>query len=345
MEKVAFELYNHLSALIDVKMVKYGGSNKWLPIVIPYLLIRAIGILLTKPVDVIYLEDGLLSPLGIILRIFRKPLVVTIHGLDITYINWLYQFVVPKCVGRLDRVVCISDATKKACLDRGIPERKVTVIPDGISDELYIHVNRQNLKEKLSKITQINLKDKKILLSVGRLVERKGIHWFVENVMSQIIKKRNDCIHLVVGDGSFSPQIQEIIDRDSLNDSVHMLGRIDEETLKLLYNASDLFIMPNIPVKGDMEGFGIVTLEASSCALPVIASNIEGIKDAIQNDKNGFLVEPKDAEGFIQTIEDLLRNDDFLKSFGQQAREFSLETYGWEKVAQKYQDEFEKLGR
>ncbi|MFC1948311.1 glycosyltransferase, partial [Chloroflexota bacterium] len=191
----AASIFHHLfylSALIDVKMVKYSGSNKWLPIVIPYLLIRAIGILLTRQIDVIYLEDGLLSPLGIILKLFRRPIVVTIHGLDITYTNRLYQLIVPQCVGKLGKVICISDATRKMCLDKGIPEGKITVIPDGISDEFYIHGDKQSLKEKLSKKLEINFENKKILLSVGRLVERKGIHWFVENVMPKINEKGND---------------------------------------------------------------------------------------------------------------------------------------------------------
>ena len=343
MEKVAFELFNHLSVLIDVKLVKYGGSNKWLPIVIPYFLARAMGILLTKHIDVIYLEDGLLSPLGIILRLFRKPVVVTIHGLDITYKNWLYQLVVPKCVGRLDKVVCISDATKKACLDKGIPGGKITVIPDGISDEFYIHGDRQSLKEKLSKQLKINLVNKKILLSAGRLVERKGIHWFVENVMLKIIRKRNDCIHVIVGEGSFSSQVQEAIERNDLDDSVYMLGRIDDEILKLLYNVSDIFIMPNIPVKGDMEGFGLVTIEASSCGLPVVASSIEGIKDAIQNGENGMLVEPGNVQEYVSTIKKLLEDDELRDKFGRQARQFTLENYGWDKTAQCYLDLFNFL--
>ncbi|MFC1948310.1 glycosyltransferase [Chloroflexota bacterium] len=108
--------------------------------------------------------------------------------------------------------------------------------------------------------------------------------------------------------------------------------------MKLLYNASDIFIMPNIPVKGDMEGFGLVTIEASSCGLPVVASRIEGIKDAIQNGENGMLVEPGNVQEYVSSIKKWLEYDELRNKFGRQARRFTLENYGWEKVAQCYLD-------
>ncbi len=106
--------------------------------------------MLTKKVDVIYLQDGLLAPLGLILKIFRKPTAITIHGLDITYKNKFYQFLIPRCVKRLDRIICISAATRQECLERGIPEKKMTVIPDGISDEFYLkNRDKEEIKKEL----------------------------------------------------------------------------------------------------------------------------------------------------------------------------------------------------
>ncbi|KAF5425658.1 phosphatidylinositol alpha-1,6-mannosyltransferase, partial [Candidatus Methanomarinus sp.] len=71
MEKVAYELYNHLSEIEEVLLIKWGGSNKWLPIVLPVFLIKSVSILSTKKINTVYLQDGLLSPLGVILKIFR----------------------------------------------------------------------------------------------------------------------------------------------------------------------------------------------------------------------------------------------------------------------------------
>ena len=344
MEKVAYELYNHLSELEDVILVKWGGSNKWLPLVLPAILIRSFLILLANKVDVIYLQDGLLSPLGVILKLFRIPTVTTIHGLDITYKNKFYQFIVPRCVAQLDNVICISQATKEECMHRGIPKDKLSIVPNGISDNFFIeNKTKEQLKKTLSNELNINLIDKKIILSVGRLVERKGLHWFIENVISKIKVQRQDFVYLIVGDGIFKNTIREIIDKNNLEDDVVMLGKVGDKTLKILYNASDVFVMPNIPVEGDMEGFGIVILEAASCGVPVVASELEGIKAAVKNGKNGFLIEPYDIEGFIKVIVRLLSDDKARKDFGGMARMFSMENYSWQKIAEQYMKIFRSL--
>ena len=340
MEKVAYELYNHLSEIEDVILVKWGGSNKWLPLVLPCILIRSFLILLTNRVDVIYLQDGLLSPLGVILKVFKISIVITIHGLDITYKNKFYQLVVPKCVGHLDKVVCISHATKNECIQRGISEEKLIVIPHGIKDEFYMMGERkEKLRNNLSKKLNIDLKNKKILLSVGRLVERKGIHWFIESVVPKIVGQRN-IVYLIAGDGICREKIKKGINKNNLENCVTMLGKVDHEMLKLLYNTSDIFVMPNIPVKGDMEGFGIVAMEAASCGVPVVASDMEGIKDAVKDEKNGFLIEYYNMQEFVNVVTKLLKDDNEREEFGKIAREFSLENYCWTKIAGEYLEEF-----
>ena len=342
MEKVAYDLYNHLSEIEDVILIKWGSSNSWLPLVLPGILIRSFLILLTNKVDVIYLQDGLLSPLGVILKLFRIPIVITIHGLDITYRNKMYQFVVPSCVAQLDNVICISQATKDECMHRGIPKEKLSIVPNGISDNFFIaNKTKEQLKEKLSNQLNINLTGKEIILSVGRLVERKGLHWFIENVIPKIVEQRQDFVYLIVGDGIFKEKIRECISGNDLDNHVFMLGKVDDGMLKILYNASDIFVMPNIQVEGDMEGFGIVSIEAALCGLPVVASKIEGIKDAVQDGMNGFLVESYNVDEFVKMITELLENDIEREGFGKMARDFSSKNYSWEKIAKKYCEVFE----
>lgn len=88
-----------------------------------------------------------------------------------------------------------------------------------------------------------------------------------------------------MGDGIYKEKIKGIIDKYNLEKYVFMLGKVDDKILKLLYNTSDIFVIPNIPVVGDMEGFGIVALEVASCGVPVVASKLEGIKEAVQDGK------------------------------------------------------------
>lgn len=337
MEKVAIGLYSHMSKLCNVRLISYGGSQKFLPVVLPSFLFRAVWNLLIKKTDVVYLQDGLLSPLGVILKLSGKPVAITVHGLDITYKNFLYQYLIPKCIKRLDKIICISSATKGECIKRGIPDGKITVIPDGVSDEFYLNEDKAALREQLSKEIGLSLNDKKILLSVGRLVERKGVHWFVENVIPKLLAKDRDFIYLIAGDGTMKDKIQNLLFQNKLENNVKMLGMVDDETLRLLYNTADVFVMPNIPVEGDMEGFGIVALEAASCGVPVVASRLEGIRDVVKDGRNGFLIEAYSAKRFVKDVNRLLKKDRAINS-----RAFTLENYSWEGAAEAYLRCFEK---
>jgi len=336
MERVSYELYTETSKTANTDLIKWGGSNKWLIFVLPYFLLKACWILINKNIETIYLQDGLLSPIGLILKkIFRKPTVITIHGLDITYKNRIYQSLIPKCVSKLDKIICISKATKEQCINRNIPENKIVVIPNGVSDIFYMKEDKKILRRALSEKLGIKLENKKIILSVGRLIERKGFHWFIEDVLPRIITERNDIIYLIAGDGSLKNEIKDSINKVKMEKHAILLGRISEDTLKSLYNSSDLLLMPNIHVDGDMEGFGIVGLEAGSCGLPVIASNIEGIKDFVENEVTGFLVGSKNIDEFIERIK---MADNFLNK---DIRKRVLMKYEWPHITKKYLDIFD----
>jgi len=91
-----------------------------------------------------------------------------------------------------------------------------------------------------------------------------------------------------------------------------------------------------------MEGFGISVIEAASCQLPVIAANLEGLKDAIKNGGNGFLVESGNASAWVEKINEVLADDNFRREFGQKARQYVIENYSWGKISRRYLEEIEK---
>ena len=343
MQRVSYDLYTHLSQIATVKLVKWGGSNKWLPLVLPYLYLRSVWMLIFTKIDAIYVQDGLLAPLGLALKLFRKPVAITFHGRDINYEDIFYQFLIPYCARRLDKVVCVSTSIKKECLKRQMPETKTVVIPNGTSGEFYMDSTSRDkgeLREELSRIFEVELDSRKLMLSVGRLIEKKGFYWFVDSVLPKLLSDTENFLYLIAGDGTLRKPIEDAIMQHGLERHAVLLGWADDEKLSLLYNASDLYIMPNTPTEGDMEGFGVVAIEAASCCLPVIASNCEGVKDAIKDRENGFLVEPYDDQGFVALIKQLMDSDRERIEFGARARKFTLDNYGWEKVAGNYLAEF-----
>jgi glycosyltransferase involved in cell wall biosynthesis len=147
-----------------------------------------------------------------------------------------------------------------------------------------------------------SLAGKRLLLTVGRLVKRKGVLWFVEEVVPRL---GDDFVYIVVGVGPELGAIRAGVQRHGLQERVILAGRHPDRLRNCLLNTADAFIMPNITVPGDVEGFGIAAIEAGACGLPVVAAGIQGIRDAVIDGVTGHLVGERDAEGFLDRIRSL----------------------------------------
>jgi glycosyltransferase involved in cell wall biosynthesis len=302
-----FEKHHHVTKIVLSK------SNINLIWFVPYSFFRALFIAWKHSIRHIHLCDAFLSPVGILLKLSLGAHVsVSIHGLDITYKNFFYQLLIPHCIARLDKIISVSRATRNECKRRNIPVQKCVIIPNGIRpDELYLSDSIDGLRSKLEKITGRALNDRKILVTVGRLVKRKGVTWFVDRVMPHL---DSSYIYIIAGDGPEFKPIQQTVLSRQLENRVVMLGRVSNDTRKILFNAADIFIMPNNTVANDIEGFGIVVIEAGSCGLPVVASNLQGIKDAVTENKTGYLIDEGDTNGFLGRIRSMNLNKVDIRS-------------------------------
>jgi len=328
LEEYSYHLIKKFEAHEITFKITLSKSKKHLLWFFPYSFFKALYFIRKHSVQHVHLCDGLLSPVGLLLKLLTGAKVtVTIHGLDITYDNPFYQMFIPRCVTKLDGVVCVSHSTRDECLRRIMPCPNCTVIPNGIiPDQLYLQQSKNELRRKLESLIGISIKNKKILFTIGHLVKRKGVAWFVKNVM---LRLEDSCLYVVAGEGPERRTIQNIVDQYGLQGRVLLLGEISNEDRKLFYNASNIFIMPNITVPGDVEGFGIVTLEAGSCGLPVVASDIQGLRDAVIDGKTGYLVGEGDVEGFVSRIKDMNLTKD-------QIRKIVNSTFDWAKIYKDY---------
>lgn len=342
MERFAFDLSNSLKPFAKMHKVTWGGSNKWLPIILPLFFIRSSFLLITnKNIKVIHIQDAVQAPVGWLLHIFfKKPYVVVAHGLDITYQNSFYQKVVIPFVRKADAVICISTATKDEALKRGVDESVLQVVTLGTVDD-YGKVRAD--KKKLAKQMGYNLDERLIILTTGRLVKRKGVEWFIRNVLPEITNSHKEILYIIAGDGVEREAIENTIKSSKMEKHAIMLGRVSDEIRSLLYQSSDIFVMPNIRVPGDMEGFGIVAHEAATAALPVVASSLEGINDAIINGKNGILIEPNNTQQFVDAIIKLVKDKDLRSRLGRKARKYTLSAYSWQNIARKYNNIYNKI--
>ncbi len=342
MERFAYDLSESLSKIVDLKKITWGGSNKWLPIVLPIFFLRAFFALLTdRKIAIIHVQDAVQAPIGWLLsKLFRRPYLIVAHGLDITYEKTAYQKIILPFVRRADYVVSISTATQDEALKRGVQKARASVITLGTTDD---YGNPRPNRKELGKRLGIVLDSRPILLTTGRLVKRKGVAWFIENVLPSIVSVKPQTIYLVAGDGSERENILRSIQESQMQKHVRLLGRVDDETRSLLYRSCDIFVMPNIVVRGDMEGFGIVAHEAANAGVPVVASNLEGIADALVDGKNGILVPSRDSGAFKREIERFLTDNKYRKNFGKGARSYTLKEYSWENIADQYMNVYDRM--
>lgn len=339
MQRFAYDLSEALPSQ-DIELIKvtWGGSSRLtLPFVLPVLFLRGLWVLLTdRSIQVIHMQDAVLSPLGWLLSLLsRRPWVVVAHGLDLTFKLAFYQKVNIFFARRASAMIAISEATAHEARIRGIESGKITVIPLGVEDVPQRKVDR--VKTRAS----IGLKpNQPVLLTVGRLAKRKGVAWFIQQVMPSL---PDDVHYVVLGDGVERDRVQAAVKTNNLEDRVHLLGAVSDEVKQDWLGSADIFVMPNIKVAGDMEGFGIVAHEAAMAGLPVVASNLEGIAQALQDGQNGILLSPEDAKAYQITITKLLSNTKDRQAFGAQARQYTISHFGWTVIAKKYRDVYEKV--
>jgi glycosyltransferase involved in cell wall biosynthesis len=224
-----------------------------------------------------------------------------VHGLDLVFPNPLYQRWIRWALRRADRIVANSAATAAVAREHvGIDAARIVVVNPGVRCDDVGRADRVNARAELVKRLDLDASSL-IAVSLGRLVRRKGVAWFIDNVLPLT----PDVTYLVAGDGPMRDEIESAIQRSAARDRVRLLGGVDDELRELLLRGADLCVMPNVRVAGDMEGFGIVAVEAASRGALVLASALEGIGDAVIDDATGILVEPEQATQFVDTIRSL----------------------------------------
>lgn len=266
-------------------------------------------------------------------------LVATPVGRDVTLPNPLHQRIVPRIFAALDLVLPISRATAEQCLLRGLHSERLEVVPCGVDPTRFPPsisraAAREALLTALAEMGQAPIaRDSLLLCSVGRHQERKGFQWFVSEVVPRLDR---DVVYLLGGSGPMTPRIRAEVERLNLAERVRVLGRVSEPMLRTLFQGSDLFVMPNIPVPGDIEGFGVVMLEAGLCGLPIVAAELEGIRDVVHEGENGLLLASGDAQAFAAAIEGFRSNPTRLEAASRAAADFTTRRFSWEVVVEQY---------
>ena len=348
MQRVATELHAALAQHpgVTLSTLALRTSWRWTHVRTPFFLAKALRTIRQQArrqeIDAVLFSSMVTAGLAPWLRrtdaAETLPLAAIAHGRDVTLPFMPYQRLLPRVFAALEAVLPVSRATGAAAEARGLPAGRCHVVPNGIDIGRFPPLagraaHRQALRAALDDPEQPLPEDALLLCSVGRQVERKGFAWFVDAVMPRLPASVH---YWLAGEGPERAAIEAAIARHDLQPRVRLLGRISEAALAALYRGADLFVMPNIPVPGDMEGFGVVMLEAGLGGLPVVAARLEGIRDVISEDVNGHLVASGDAAAFAEAIGRYHRDPAALDAAAHRARTYVIETFGWEAVADRY---------
>lgn len=349
MQRLAVEQRAALEAHAEVELTSLvlESSSRWTELRTAPFLARLLwqipAIVRRRRIEVVLFSSMVTAATAPLLRGRLRGtgvlLAATPVGRDVTLPNPAYQRVVGRILGALDVVLPISRATAAECLARGLAKERVAIVPCGVDAARFPPVEqresaRTTLLRALEQAGAEPLPEGSLLLcSVGRHQERKGFHWFIEEVMPRL---PGDVAYLLGGAGPMSPRIRNSVERLGLRERVRVLGRVSEEMLLTLFRGSDLFVMPNVPVPDDIEGFGVVMLEAGLCGLPIVAADLEGIRDVVREGENGVLLPAGSPEAFAAAIEGFRSDRAALRQASEAALRSTLDRFAWDVVVEQY---------
>jgi phosphatidylinositol alpha-1,6-mannosyltransferase len=303
-------------------------------------LYRGLNFLRQSGCDVIVVGSALVSPLALFLGIlFRLPVVVYIHGLDLLYKNPIYQLLIHMSLPKCDLLFANSNNTAKLAVKLRIPAGRIKVIHPGIDfSEFKILPKNDRIYEGL------DLKDRLVILSAGRLAPRKGIPEFIEHVLPNLTSLYPNLTFLIAGDNpvqslihkaDVKKRIIEAAQAVGVMNHVHLLGFVSRPQLLQLFSVCDIFVLPAIYTPGDIEGFGIVLIEAGAAGRPVFSTRLGGISDAVVDNHTGLLVESGNWAQMTAALKRLIDDEKLRLAMGENGRQRAKEKFDWPAVGKR----------
>jgi len=283
---------------------------------------------------------GAAAPLGLLSASMKRAGVVRTvsltHGHEVWWAKvFPFNLLLRRIGSTVDVLTYLGDFTRTA-IAKGLSEkaqRSMVKIAPGIDVDHFIPTDASKLRNSLG------LSDKKVIVSVGRLVHRKGQDHLIES-MSAVLQRVPNAHLLLVGQGPYREHLQKLVKKFGLEESVTFIGRIQYADLPQYICVGDIFAMPSRSrLMGlEVEGLGIVYLEASACGLPVLAGSSGGAPDAVLQNETGLVVNGTDNKQIASAAVELLSNSDLAQRMGIAGRQWIIDKWRWEIWANDFED-------
>lgn len=324
MERLNLHLAKALSEWAELSVIGPTGCRKFLPTSVDvteieprplsFHLLRSLLAAwqqASKHYDIVFAGSGL-AGLAVKLAAWRagaRP-VVYVHGLDLLTRHPLYRAIWLPVLRRMDHAFANSAHTADIAARMGVARGQISVLHPGVA----IPEPVTGLGEAFRR--HHGLAQRPILLSVGRMTRRKGLAEFVCHALPIIHARYPDVAFVVIGDEApdaltgastgARAALEALAAELGVADNLLLLGPCDDDTLGQAYFAADVHVFPVREVPGDVEGFGMVAIEAAAHGLPTVAFAVGGVPDAVASGRSGHLVQPGDYASFAQYTYQLL---------------------------------------
>lgn len=272
--------------------------------------------------------------------IFNHKFIVYIHGSELIKYQkrWNYNIFQKFILNAADLIISNSKYTKDLALNLGVNKAKIKVISLGAELNKFYPCNTRN-----EIYTKYDIPEKnRLILTISHLIPRKGIDMVISS-LPMILKSVPNLTYLIVGKGPYKEHLIELIEKYNVKSIVKFAGYVPDEELTDYMNACDLFVMPNRKEGYDVEGFGIVFLEANACKKPVIVGNSGGAVDAVIDGETGYLVDPYSINDISEKVTKLLVDSKARISMGENGYKRIKDKLNWKQVIHKIEEEIIEL--
>jgi len=303
-----------------------------IPLYVEMMALGAYWSLRLRP-DVIVCGEVL--PTGLVGRMLSlasgAPYLVYIHGEEVNMLKNLRgeKALAFSVLRAAQAVVATSTSAHKEALRQRVRPDRLHLLTPAVDD---FFLNPKPCPERAR--SRYGLEGKTVLLTVGRLIERKG-HELVIRALPHLRREFPDLTYLVVGTGPIEEKLKRIAGEEGVSGAVIFAGRLSREELVDCYAACDVFVMPHRELPdGDTEGAGIVFLEAAALGKPVIAGTTGGTGDSVIDGETGFRVDSTRREEIVRRVNQLLRDPALARRMGEAGRRRLIRERRWEDRAQ-----------
>jgi len=296
------------SILNSLNIFKYGKKASSL-----ILLYQIIPFLEKGPYDIIHCQFGMLGPHALLIKQLTASsarLIVSFRGYDASRYLQKRPGVYDELFRDGELFCPVSMSLKKRIVDAGCREEKIVVLRSGIDCKKFSYSQKNFSDEKPTKI-----------ITIGRLVEKKGIQYALESI-SRLTKSGRNVSYFVVGDGPLRSDLECVIEDLEIESHVQLLGWRNQDKIIQLLQSMDILIAPSITAtNGDQEGIPNVVKEAMALELPVISTFHSGIPELVEDGVSGFLVKERDVDSLTNKLAYMVDHPEIWSNMGKAGSE------------------------